>query len=116
MQDNILKLLDLQRLPGRLTPEQAAQLLGFAPHDIPVLVKSRLLKPLGNPPQQAVKYFPATEVEKNANDPEWLNRATRAIYAHWISQNEKRASRTASTEISDGGVPHRRCIAAGQQN
>jgi hypothetical protein len=34
------------------------------PHDIPVLVKSKMLKPLGNPPQQAVKYFAAAEIEK----------------------------------------------------
>ena len=89
-----LKLLGLTRLPGRLVSEQAAALLGFMPHDLPVLVRARLLKPLGNPPPQAVKYFSALDIEKYAQDPEWLNRATKAIYAYWGAQNSRRRLRS----------------------
>ncbi len=40
-------ILTLLRLPGRVNAEQTAALIGFAPWDIPLLVKARLLKPLG---------------------------------------------------------------------
>jgi hypothetical protein len=90
MCDELLRFLNLSRLPGRLTPEQTAKLLGFAPHDVPVLVKANLLKPLGKPPQQAVKYFAASEVEKHAKDLGWLDRATKAIYLFWAAQNRRR--------------------------
>jgi hypothetical protein len=90
MRDETIQLLNVTRLPGRLTGEQAAPLLGFMPHDMPILVKARLLKPLGNPPQQAVKYFSSAEVEKYAKDHDWLNRATRTIYNYWTAQNRQR--------------------------
>ena len=54
----------LGQLPARLTFEQAAWVLNCQPHDVPVLVASRLLKPLGNPPANGVKYF-ATAIAGN---------------------------------------------------
>jgi hypothetical protein len=90
MRDETKRLLDLHRLPARMTPEQAAQLLGFAPHDIPVLVKASLLKPLGKPAQQAVKYFAAYELEQHAVDHEWLDAATKAVSGFWSKQNRRR--------------------------
>jgi hypothetical protein len=65
MTNEIITLLSLRRLPGRVTSEQAAPLLGFAIHDMPVLVRAKLLKPLGNPGQQAVKYFAASDIERH---------------------------------------------------
>lgn len=103
MNNDSLTLLDLMRLPGRLTAEQAAPILGFSPHDIPVLVKAKLLRPLGNPPQQAVKFFASTEIEKLARDENWLGRATRAIYNFWATQNKKRGperSRANSVQMA----------------
>ena len=35
--------------PARRDVNGAAAMLGFMPHDIPILVKARLLKPLGHP-------------------------------------------------------------------
>jgi hypothetical protein len=93
MTNEIITLLSLRRLPGRVTSEQAAPLLGFAIHDMPVLVRAKLLKPLGNPGQQAVKYFAASDIEKCATDPDWLNRATKAIYLYWGKQNARRHTR-----------------------
>jgi hypothetical protein len=80
MREEATKILSLLRLPGRLTTEQVAPVLGFMPHDIPVLAKAKLLKPLGNPPQNAVKYFASAEIEKCTRDEAWLSKATRAIY------------------------------------
>ncbi len=54
-QHQFLRLLN--QLPARLTAEQAAWVLNCQPHDVPILVAARLLKPLGNPPPNSVKYF-----------------------------------------------------------
>jgi hypothetical protein len=45
----------LRQLPARLTEEQAAWVLNCQPHDVPVLVAARLLKPPGNRPPNSVK-------------------------------------------------------------
>ena len=72
-------LLSAVRLPARLNPEQTAQVLGFQPHDIPIIVRAGLLKPLGGGPRNCVKYFAAFEIENLRVDRKWLDRATKAI-------------------------------------
>jgi hypothetical protein len=52
-------LLNCRRLPGRLNTTEAAVLLGFQEHDIPVLIAGKLLTPLGRPAPNAPKYFAA---------------------------------------------------------
>jgi hypothetical protein len=96
MRDDVFRLLDCRRLPGRLNSEEVAGVLNFSIHDIPVLVKAKLLKPLGNPPPQAVKYFASTAIEMCAKDSGWLTRATQAIYIFWGRQNAKRRSRIST--------------------
>ncbi|MDB6124299.1 MAG: hypothetical protein JWQ71_3292 [Pedosphaera sp.] len=80
MKDDMVDFLNLKRLPARLTTTQTALLLGFQEHDIPVIVRVNLLKPLGNPVPNATKYFAASEIEKLAADRTWLNRATKEMY------------------------------------
>jgi hypothetical protein len=36
--------------------------LNCQPHDVPILVAARLLKPLVNPPPNSVKFFAAAEL------------------------------------------------------
>src|SRR5437867_2243600 len=69
-QQRFLSLLG--QLPARLTVEQAAWILNCQPHDIPVLVAARLLKPLGNPPANGMKYFACAVVLESTKDPAWL--------------------------------------------
>jgi hypothetical protein len=76
--------------PGRSLAEEVASMLGFKRHDIPILVKARLLRPLGNPAPHAVKYFAACEVQMLACDADWLGRATKAVATYWAKQNQKR--------------------------
>ena len=76
------------QLPARLTAPQCAARLGFQPHDIPVLIEARLLKPLGNPRPQAVRYFCTVEIEEFAAKRQWLAKATNAIYEHWNRKNQ----------------------------
>jgi hypothetical protein len=83
------------RLPARLNGEQVAARLGFAPHDIPVLVKAKLLSPLGKPAPNAIKFFAAVVIERLAGDDSWLAKATNAIYGYWLRQNTRRRAGAA---------------------
>lgn len=59
-------------IPARLTSEQAAWGLNCQPHDVPILVAVRLLKPLGNPAQNGIKFFAASELlEPVKAEPGW---------------------------------------------
>lgn len=82
----------LQEVPARLTPRQAAWLLNLQEHDIPVLVSANLLKPLGNPGQNCVKYFATVSVRELARDTAWLAKATNAVLKHWREKNARRKS------------------------
>ena len=75
--------LALPRFPARLDVQQTALILGFRDHDIPILIQARLLKPLGEAPPNAPKYFAACDVENVARDPQWLNKATKALTTYW---------------------------------
>jgi hypothetical protein len=72
-------LLGVRRLPARLTAEQVARLGGFQTHDIPTLVRLKLLQPLGNGAKNSVKYFASEEILEKTSDRKWLDRATKAV-------------------------------------
>ena len=57
------------------------------PHNIPVLVGARLLKPLGNPPANGVKYFATADLLEATKDRNWLARVSATIYQHWHKKN-----------------------------
>ena len=90
MNQDRFAFMSFPRLPGRLTTEEAAWHLGFSPHDIPVLVAHKLLKPLGSPPQNATRYFAGPDLEKVRTDSKWLDRASATLIRHWRKKNEGR--------------------------
>ena len=63
--------LSVIQMPARAVAEEAAWLLGFAPHDIPVLVNAGLLKPLGHPPASGTKFFATATLLKLREDLNW---------------------------------------------
>jgi hypothetical protein len=85
-------ILSLQRLPARVDTAQAAAILGFADHDIPILIRTKLLKPLGSPPPNGCKYFSSSELEALSKDYDWLHKASRAVTHHWKQKNQRRSS------------------------
>jgi hypothetical protein len=92
MQDDHHRFLTLLgRLPARLTAEQAAWVLNCQPHDVPVLVSARLLKPLGCPQPNSVKYFATADVLDLTGDRAWLAKMTNAISQHWKQKNQCKA-------------------------
>ena len=85
------KFLNLKTPPARLNVEEAAWYLGFASHDIPVLVSSGLLKPLGHPGDGTVKFFAFVTLEELRSDPKWLARATNTMIEHWRGKNARKS-------------------------
>lgn len=83
----------LGQLPARLTAEQAAWVLNCQAHDVPVLVASRLLKPLGNPQPNSVKYFSTLEVLELTKDRAWLAKVTNTVSQYWKQKNQHKAAR-----------------------
>jgi hypothetical protein len=84
-QHQFLRLLG--QLPARLTAEQAAWVLNCQTHDVPILVAARLLKPLGNPRPNAIKFFATAELLELAKDRAWLVKVTNAVNLHWQRNN-----------------------------
>jgi hypothetical protein len=96
-QNQFLRLLG--QIPARLTAEQTAWVLNCQPYDVPVLVAARLLKPLGNPQPNSVKYFASVEVLELSKDRAWLARITSALNHYWQRKNEaKREGRICSRD------------------
>ena len=93
---HVKELLNVRRLPGRLTAPQTAALLNCGEHDIPVLVAMGLLKQLGYPPPNAVKYFAPTEVLELAGDSERMGRICDALREHWREKNAARLNRNST--------------------
>ena|SRR6202035_1669979 len=83
-----LEVLNCRRLPARLNTTEASILLGVQEHDVPVLVRARLLSPLGKPASNAPKYFAAVEIVERAADSGWLAEATKTLAKHWQRKNQ----------------------------
>jgi hypothetical protein len=101
-------LMLLGQLPARLTAEQAAWVLNCQVHDIPALVAAKLLKPLGNPPANGIKYFATADLLEAVKDRNWLVRVSTTICQHWHKKNAaKRNGQTCSPSLAfrtvDGG-------------
>jgi len=83
----------LGQIPARLTAEQTAWVLNCQPHDVPILVAARLLKPLGNPPPNSVKFFASLELLEQVEDRAWLAKVTNALNQHWQKKNAAKKAR-----------------------
>ena len=91
--------------PARLDSSHTAKLLGFGDHDVPVLVSTGLLKPLGTPMPNAPKYFALVEILSHAADRDWLNRATKTLSKHWQKKNDEQRSKRAGTNRLEANDP-----------
>ena len=82
--------------PARMDAQETAWYLGFATHDIPILIRAGPLKPLGRPGSNAVKYFAAATLAHLREDTQWLARASDALIRYWQEKNaSKMQSRAA---------------------
>lgn len=83
------QFLNLKTLPARVRVEEAAWLLGFSIHEIPMLVAHGLIKPLGHPTVAGVKFFSVTALEELRRDEKWLAKACDCIAEYWRKANQK---------------------------
>jgi hypothetical protein len=105
MRDDQHKFLTLLgQLPARLTAEQAAWVLNCQVHDIPALVAARLLKPLGNPPANGIKFFATADLLEAIKDRNWLVRVSATICQHWQKKNARQKYPTVNGQTSLVGV------------
>ena len=79
-------------LPARLDVAATAKLLGFAEHDIQILMAAGKLTPLGDPAPNAPKWFAAVEMIRLAADQAWLHKATKELSKYWRHKRENRQS------------------------
>ena len=82
-----LQFLSVRTLPARLGIDQAAWYLGFAAHEVTILMSVGLLKPLGRPAATGSKYFATVELQQHREDPRWLAKASDAVVFYWRSKN-----------------------------
>src|SRR5579864_897086 len=78
-----------KNLPARLDAVATAKLLGFAEHDIQILMAVGKLTPLGDPAPNAPKWFAAVEMVGLAGNVDWLHKATREISKYWRNKRER---------------------------
>jgi hypothetical protein len=86
------------QLPARLDVDEIAVLLGFKDYDIPVLIAAGLLKPLGKPAPKAPKFFARVEIERCAENIDWLHQATRCVAQYWKRERVRQAK---ASQVSD---------------
>jgi hypothetical protein len=84
------QFLNLKMIPARVRVEEAALLLGFSVHEIPILAANGLIKPLGHPPATGVKYFSIVALEELRKDEKWLAKASDCIVQYWQDVNQRR--------------------------
>jgi hypothetical protein len=101
------QFLNLRTFPARIRVEEAALLLGFSVHEMPILAAHGLIKPLGHPPVTGVKYFSVTLLEELRKDEKWLAKASDCIVQYWKNVNLNR--KPARDERShDAPIGHNR--------
>jgi hypothetical protein len=95
------KYLNLHTKPGKVTADEAAWHLGFLAHEIPMLMAVGLLRPLGEPPENGVKFFSTNELDRLCQDKAWLAKACDAVVKYWKDRNLLRPKRNAQGRWSE---------------
>ena len=93
-------LMLLGQLPARLTAEQAAWVLNCQVNDVPALVAAKLLKPLGNPPANGIKYFATADLLEQIKDRNWLVRVSATICQYWHKKNARQKELAVNGQTS----------------
>src|SRR5881392_1684998 len=83
-------ILKLSHFPGRFSIEEAGEVLGFAAHEISILVRRKMIPVLGRPlAPNSRRWFASKVVLQLANDVDWLDKATRTVSRYWKERGTK---------------------------
>ena len=89
--------LNLMRLPGSISAEQAAILFGIPTACIPVLVSKSFIKPLGRTiAPNAPRRFSSVDIVKLASDPKQMDRMQNILTTHNRHRNGTNVPRIGS--------------------
>ena len=84
------EFMNLHRLPGAITAEQAALLLGIPVTCIAVLIGKGFVKPLGkNVAPNSPKRFSSAAIVMLTQNPEDMHKMQHLISSHWRERNGK---------------------------
>jgi hypothetical protein len=100
-------------IPARLDATRTAWFLGFDPHEVPVLVGSGLLKPLGHPARNSTKFFATDTLEQFRRDEKWLARAVmplRAIGGTATLDGKILAGVTQARQMGEAAAIYMKCV------
>jgi hypothetical protein len=100
MNPDVERFLNLKNLPQRLSPVEAAAMLGLSPHEIPILVSKGLLKPLGHPAPNAPKEFLRAAIVDLERDEKWHGKATDVLQQYWRLKNARKQDATDNRQPS----------------
>ncbi len=90
MKPEVKEFLSLLLRPARVTMQEAAWLLGFNDHEIPILMAKGLLRPLGHPAHNGQKFFLTATLEDLRRDEKWFSKASDAIVDYWRDKNSRK--------------------------
>lgn len=105
MSSQLEDLLTEMILPARCSAERTARYLGFSAHEIPILVSKGLLKPLGHPARNGVRYFAAVTLKELKQDVKWLAKACDATSEAWRIKNARSATGKERAARQDAQAP-----------
>ena len=93
--DSPLNVQSLEKFGVFMTKEKVAEALDIGVHNIPLLVRAGLLKPLGRPGRYCVKKFSRDELARNIVSQTWLEKVAAAIHRHWRIKNARKRAKLA---------------------
>jgi len=96
------RALDRFSPPARLNASQTADILGFEKDDLALISKAGLLVPLGNPTNNAVKYYATMDVAAFSENRNRLDQATAIIYARNRSKSDPQKLQSPESGETDG--------------
>jgi hypothetical protein len=103
MEPDERQFLTLLILPAILSQRQAAWYLGLKWHNIPRLVESGILSPLGRPKANSLKFFALADLERLRSDPKKLSRAIDSVQNGWKRKNRERPNTPSSRPSPPSG-------------
>lgn len=98
MNDERAQFMNAARLPARMTAQEVGWFLGFSANDVPVLARYGLIKPLGHPATNGIKYYATVAIQERYGDVRWLTKASDTIIRYWQSKNERKTVNQPSAE------------------
>src|SRR5690349_12166885 len=89
-----------RKLPARIDVKTTAELLGFAEHDIQILMRASRVVPLGDPAPNAPKWFSVVEILQLAMDRQWLHKSSREVRCYWRHKRHRNVKQRAIRPVA----------------